>query len=867
MTDRILQAVRQLSAELTPERDVNALGQHAHLERDFGLGSLERVQLVQRLEAELGQRVNEQAVFQAATVADLVAALEGRPPESQPVVQLVAVPPLPEKAETLIEVLAYQAAHDRLFLYLEGLPPVSYGDLWREAERYAAGLVELGVEPGDRVGSMLPTGLPFLALHFGILRLGAIPVPLYPPFRLDQLEEYLRRQHAILENARVKVLVTVEAARAVADLMKGSWRVAAVESLPLEAVAPCQPGGVALIQYTSGSTGQPKGVVLSHASLLANLRSYGRGMAIGPEDITVSWLPLYHDMGLIGSLLGSLYHGIPLVLMGPQDFLARPARWLQAISRHRATISPAPNFAYEICARRIPDAELEGLDLSSWRIALNGAEAVRPETMERFCRRYEPCGFRPGAVFPAYGLAEASLGVTFPPPGRGMKTDLFEGRSVVSCGSALPDMEVRIRGASGERQEGPIEFRGPSSLSEYYRRPEPVKDAEGWVDTGDQGYLFEGELYVTGRLKDLILKAGRNLHPEDVEDLAAEVEGVRRGCVAAFGVSSGESGTEELWVLCETRSPSPELEQAVRTRILEGLGLAPDRVLLAPPGAVLKTPSGKIRRSECKKRAQEGKLGPGRPGLRLVLAELRRRLSRGLQQTARGAYGGWCWLLAGGSWLTLLAAGPHKARRLTRPLCRALLRLTGLSLKVNGEPPRRPCVLVANHSSLLDSLALMAACPLPLRFVVASWVARLPLVRPVLGNLGLIAVVRGRADAAAEQARAQASILRAGESVAGYPEGGLEISIGLRPFMLGLFLAAAEAGVPVCVVALRGTRRALPWPRLIPRPGRLEVEFLGLLEPEGPGFEAVLALAHEARKRIAERCGEPLVSQRLARED
>lgn len=843
-SENVLAEVRQLAHELAPERDFSQLGCEAHLERDFALGSLERVQLLERLEQRSGQRFSEQAVFSATSVNDLMAALEGRAARSEPpVARIHPVPPLPGAATSLTEVLAYQAAPDRPFLYLDRV--VSFAELERESERYAAGLAELGVEPGDRVGTMLPTGLPMVALYFAILRLGAIPVPLYPPFRLDQLEEYLKRQRAILENAQVRVLVTVEQARAVADLMRGGWKVASVESLPIEAPLAPVLGEIALIQYTSGSTGQPKGVVLSHANLLANLRAYGQGMAIGPEDVCVSWLPLYHDMGLIGSLLGSLYHGIPLVLMGPQDFLARPSRWLQAISRHRGTISPAPNFAYEICARRIPDAELEGLDLSSWRIALNGAEAVRPETMERFCRRFGPCGFSPGAVFPAYGLAEASLAVTFPPPGRGLRT--HEG--VVSCGSPLPGMEVRI-------QEGRIQFRGPSSLQEYYRRPEPVKDAQGWVETGDQGFLHEGELYVTGRLKDLILKAGRNIHPEDVEDLAAEVEGVRRGCVAAFGVASG--GTEDLWVLCETRSASPELEEAVRRRVLEGIGVAPDRVLLAPPGAVLKTPSGKIRRSECRERALSGKLVSKGVSPWLVVAEARRRVLKAFS----GLYAAWCWLWLACCWLMLLVLG----RRLTGPGCRVVLRWVGLEVEVRGrEPVSGPCVLVANHSSLLDSLALMAAWPRPLRFVVADWVALLPLVRPMVGRLGILPVVRGKARGAPEQARRLARVLRSGDSIAGYPEGGLEISMGLRPFMLGLFQAACEAGVPVVVVALRGTRRSLPWPRLVPRRGRLEVEFLGVLQPSGNDFAASVQLAQEARRLIASRCGEPLVSDRLIR--
>ncbi|MEW6279319.1 MAG: AMP-binding protein, partial [Candidatus Eremiobacterota bacterium] len=649
--ERACEVAVALSAELAPDRDLSHVGPDSHLEQDLGLGSLERAELLRRLEVELGRTLSEQSVFQARTLEDLVRATHGLAPLASPEPHLRPAgqaPPLPDRAVTLLEALAYQAERQtRPFLYLwtEGraFPPMTFGQLQDESERYAAGLAARGVGPGQRVALMLPTGIPFLAAYFGILRRGAVPVPLYPPFRMDQLEEFLRRQRAILENAEASLLVTFERARAVADLIYRG-RVAGDEELPLPETCPPVPltgREPALIQYTSGSTGQPKGVLLSHANLLANLRSYGRGMAIGPEDVCVSWLPLYHDMGLIGSLLGSLYHGIPLALMGPQDFLARPSRWLRAISQYGGTISPAPNFAYEICARRIPDAELEGLDLSTWRIALNGAEAVRPDTVERFCRRLAPCGFRPGAMFPAYGLAEASLGVTFPPPGRGMKVDRVarlplerdgvarapapeeEALEQVSCGSALPDMEVRIAGM-GERRVGPVQFRGPSSLERYYGHGESAQDPDGWVDTGDLGYLADGELYIVGRSKDLILKAGRNLHPEDVEDLAAEVEGVRRGCVAAFGVHDPESGTESLVILAETRLTGPaglrDLAEAIRRKVAEGVGLPPDRVELGPPGSVLKTPSGKIRRAECRQRVLSGAVGRrSRPGLRLVL--------------------------------------------------------------------------------------------------------------------------------------------------------------------------------------------------------------------------------------------------------
>ena len=345
---------------------------------------------------------------------------------------------------------------------------------------------------------MLPTSRAFFVSYSGILLAGAIPVPIYPPFRADRIEEYAARQSAILNNAGVVLLLTFRRAEAVAKLLKprvaSLIAVADAEKL-LEAAdtAPAfSPGtlplhlsaararvasDIALLQYTSGSTGDPKGVVLTHANLLANIRSIGEALQWGPQDVGVSWLPLYHDMGLIGAWLSLLYFGMPLAVMSPLAFLTRPERWLWAIHKHRATVSTAPNFAYELCVRKIADKDIEGLDLSSWNIAMNGAEPVNPSTLERFAERFAKYGFRRESLLPVYGLAEASLAVTMPPLHRGPLVDhvdreIFtsQGRAVtagpgtksqisfVSAGKAVPRHEIRIVNDAGvevpERTEG-----------------------------------------------------------------------------------------------------------------------------------------------------------------------------------------------------------------------------------------------------------------------------------------------------------------------------------------------------------------------------------------------------------------------------
>jgi 1-acyl-sn-glycerol-3-phosphate acyltransferase len=907
--------VEKLSGELNPEQPP-AVGPTTHLEWDLGLGSIERHELLMRLEKGLGERLSSQGVFQASTVSDLLDLTPGSGREQQKGVVEFAVgevPPHPAHAENLIEALLYQVEHQpaRKTLHFieedETICEWAYPDLLAACQKVAAGLNALGVQPGDRVGVMLPSGPDYLAAFYGVMWIGAIPTPLYPPFRLDQLEDYVKRQAAILEIAGVEHLISFDKAKPVMPLFRlhcpSLKKIVTVAELDGVAPPP-RPHQHALIQFTSGSTGLPKGVVLSHANLIHNIRGYGFGMNLGKDDVTISWLPLYHDMGLIGTMLGSVYHGQPLALMGPQDFLARPSRWLWAIHRYRGTVSPAPNFAYEICARKIPDEELEGLDLSSWRIALNGAEAVRPETLQRFTERFAPYGFRPEAHFPAYGLAEASLAVTFPPPGRGPLLETLSrerlesegivascgpdepGMTLVACGRPLPDMEVRIvdehRQVLPDQRRGLVEFRGPSSMVCYYNHPEATaatKDEEGWVKTGDLGYLSEGELYLTGRIKDIIIKAGRNIQAEDVEDMVAAVEGVRRGCVAAFGVEDENEGTELLVIVAECRSRDESVRKKlagdIERQVSKMLGLPPDRVEVVASHTVPKTPSGKIRRSECKKRWQSGDLKPsGR-----TLAQLKSLVAEGVRVYGRQAREfpkkwarkAWCHSLLGGAFLApqiISLVSPKLARKSLGALARLYLRAVGVHLDVRGQTSHPgPCVLVCNHCSTLDALVLCAVWETPLTFLVAPWVSRLPTLKYLIQRLGHIPVHRGDPKAVAAQEELLVERLNRGESLAIFPEGGVEVTPGLRPFALGAFQLAAKAGVPVIPVALQGTRAAQPYPNQIPFP----VPLMGTVGPplpaESEAWASVLDLSNRARAWIAEHCGDPLSHRRLRRVD
>ena len=917
--ERVLEVVRELLTELGGGRALRAAAPEASLERDLGLGSLERVELLLRLESAFGRTLDERCL-QIDTPAGLARVLLEGGGGARAVVEHAPRPSVLgpaaalSDAATVHEVLwrRAQAEPDRPHVYLreeDGREiTITYGRLLSEAAAIAGGLRAQGVRRGETVALMLPTGMDFLRSFQGILVAGAIPVPIYPPVRLDRLEEYAQRQSAILADAGVRLLVTIEKARPIASLLRPAVPALADVTTPSALAAAgaswAEPEGrgsdPAFIQYTSGSTGRPKGVLLTHDNLLANIRAITAGLDAQPTDVGASWLPLYHDMGLIGSWLFCMRQGIPLALMSPQSFLSRPERWLWTIHERRATLSAAPNFAYELCARRIPDAALEGLDLSSWRCALNGAEPVSPDTLERFARRFAPYGLKREALMPVYGLAENSVALCVPPPGRGPKVArvdraTFEagGRAApaaeddaaalrfVSVGSPLPEHEVRLLDDSGREVPdgavGGLAFRGPSMMQGYFGQPEATEAIRlegGWLDSGDLAFRSDGEIHIVGRRKDLIIKAGRNLVPQEIEELAATVDGIRKGCVAAFGVDHPRLGTERLVVVAETRQLDPgrreALAAAVTERVAAAIGVPPDEVVLVPPGAAPKTSSGKLRRADTKRLYLEGALGrprrqPRRRRARLLAAaawsELRPRLAllpRALYAVYLAAL---LVALALCFWLpAMLLPGRRGAAALGRAAARVLVRLSGMrahaeGLENLGGPG--PFVLAANHCSYADVPVLMAFLPLDFRFVAKKEVLSYPLLGAFVRKTGHLTVDREDAQQSVADAGEVARALEAGRSVLFFPEGTFSAAAGLRPFRLGAFKLAVDAGVSVVPLALRGTRHVLRAGRRVPRPGPVGLWVGAPIAPAGDGWRSVVALRDRVADAVAAHCGEP----------
>ena len=965
---QVHEVVRELLKELHSPQAARAVCGSARLDSELGLGSLERVELLLRLEREFGVRLSEQTLAEANTLDEITSALGAsldeqhaggdrtRSLSAQVVTQGdrrqgaevtpgdVAVGSAlnePVAAQTWQEVFRFRAqiSGEQTHLILWGeegeSERLTFGDLYAGAQSVAVALASRGIRRGDSVALMLPTCREFFLTFAGILLAGAAPVPIYPPIRADRIEEYAKRQAAILRNAEARLLVTFREAALVARLLKplaGSLRGIVTASVLLEdtghrahldaaANFPPNPSQVstdalALLQYTSGSTGNPKGVMLTHGNLLANVRAIGEAVGFRADDVGVSWLPLYHDMGLIGAWLTPLYYGLPVAILSPIAFLTRPERWLWALHKHRGTLTAAPNFAYELAARKIADADLEGLDLSSVRAMLNGAEPVSAETLDRFAERFERYGLRRDALMPVYGLAEGSLAVTLPPAGRGPRVDRVTretfargGQAMpvgaqdisatgalafVSSGRPLPRHEVRIVNESGnevpDRTEGRLWFRGPSCTQGYFHNAEataalfPAGTDAGWLDSGDRGYRAEGDIFITGRVKDIILKAGRNLYPHEIEKAASQVVGVRKGCVAAFGVPDAASGTEQLVLVAETREREVAAQAAIKAAIVEevtsAIGLPPDVVELLPPQSIPKTSSGKLRRSQTRERYLAGDLSasaapPWVQATRLTVSSgaraVAQALARGIRRAAELLYGVYALLVFAmcllPTWLLVkFTSSRATAARITTRGLRTFLALAFCPVRVLGREYLAgpgPRVLVSNHTSNADVLILMAALGVNYHFVAKQEIASWPIFGTFLRKLGHFSFDRGSSRSRLHQSEQMEEALRQGESVYIFPEGTFTPHEGVRAFQLGAFKAAAYANTPVVPIALRGTRQLLRDGNLLPRWTSITITICAPMQPrrgaESADWKEIVRLRDAARTIIGQHAGEPLL--------
>jgi fatty-acyl-CoA synthase len=529
-------------------------------------------------------------------------------------------------------------------------PFVAYSDIERASERYGGAMQAMGLKKGDRIALILPKNQDFVFALLGALRAGIVPVPIYPPAGLRRLDGYLQNTLHIVRKSAARVVLTDGSIRRLLGTVQSGaphlQRIEAIESLhdssaPLES-AKISLDDTCLLQFTSGSTSAPKGVIVSHHNIAANVRRFMEdGLAVETGESGVSWLPLYHDMGLIGFVLGPLFYRNTMTYLPPVSFLKRPVRWLEAISRLSASVSFGPNFAYALCVKRVRDADVEGLDLSSWRVAGCGAEPIRADDLDAFAEKFAPAGFDRRAMLPCYGMAEATLAISFDRLGKGVRTETVDADDlaselkarvadtgsggvieVVNCGETFEDHEVAVFASEDATSENPLpdravgelRVRGPSVTSGYFQEPELTKKAFAgdWLRTGDIGYLVDGDIFICGRLKELIIVNGRNYYPQDLEWEASRIDGVRKGNVIAFGTGNTFGDRERVVVAFETslsdHGTREALKHEVRKAIRRATGLAIDEVVDLDAGVLPKTSSGKLRRNETRRLYETGEL-------------------------------------------------------------------------------------------------------------------------------------------------------------------------------------------------------------------------------------------------------------------
>ncbi|SCY65181.1 amino acid adenylation domain-containing protein [Nitrosospira sp. Nl5] len=556
----------------------------------------------------------------------------------------------PANMVTHLLTLASTRPHDTALIVVRPEGPENDGAVDKKLDyrildqhvRALAAALQERFSPGERALLLLDNDEHYVIGFFACLYAGLIAVPVFPPESVR--ERHLARLLAIASDAEARcILTTSEILPLISDAAIAQFDqavVIAVDAVKLDEASAWrsytpQDDDIAFLQYTSGSTSTPKGVMVSHGNLMVNARAFEQSMSICAEDIFVSWLPLYHDLGLIGGVLQPIHRGIPVVLMTPKFFIERPVRWLEAISRHRATVSGAPNFAFQLCVERVRTAQLQDLDLSSWRVAFSGAEPVRHATMNAFAECLAPAGFAAGAIYPCYGLAEATLLITGGTRGDGVEGHRFSaetlaqgraevaerGTSLVACGAPVPGHTVRIVEPETLNQLtdgniGEIWIGGPSLARGYWRRSQETSETfvnhegERWLRTGDLGFLYTGQLYIAGRHKDLIIIRGQNIYPQDLEQIVEEeVEAARKGRVAAFSVETAAG--EGIGVAVEISRgmqkliPVETLVQALSEAVSGSCHEPLSVVVLLNPGALPKTSSGKLQRAACARGRRE----------------------------------------------------------------------------------------------------------------------------------------------------------------------------------------------------------------------------------------------------------------------
>ena len=787
----------------------------------------------------------------------------------------------PDHAKTLTEMLDWHVENHPDHIHVTvlqdenvALGTMSYRDLQTAARAVAQGLISRDIVPGDRIAMMLPTSTDFFASFFGILYAGAVPVPIYPPARMAQLEEHMRRQIVILRNAGARMLITVPEGRALAVLLKSQVEtlegVETVATLSAERhAAPLpplnDPEALGLMQYTSGSTGDPKGVMLTHRGLLENVRSMGHAMDAssrrrvrelaaalsrhGP-DRRLARLLLFRPAALCDvadQLPGASRHLAVDHAQIPRDVFGRAELRVRAVREPHRRGRPAGARPFGAALhRRRRRADLAA-DAAPFQRALH---ALR-HGQGRGLAELWPGGKLRRPVLPAARSRPADRPHQARVAGEarlrraGRRRTMPDAIEMVACGHPIENNEVRIVDDAGrelgERQEGMLEFRGPSITKGYFGNEAKTKELfhDGWVKSGDRAYIAGGDIHITGRVKDIIIRAGRNTYPHEIEEAVSAIPGIRKGGVAAFGSPDPQNGTERLVVMAETKETNPEararLVAAAHEVVTAIAGSAADDIVLVPPRGVPKTSSGKVRRSSAKELYETGRTDVKQSGVwwqiaRLSLSSAGRSASNFARLLGDTLYAAWWWLVTGLGFLsayitTMLLPTLSMRWSALRGITRTVLTLTGIPVKVTGieNLPRRNAVILFNHTSYMDALVIASVLPGTPAFVAKKEFSEQFFAGSFMRRLGVAFVERFDAAASLADADEMTGMAKEGRLFVFFPEGTFTRRAGLLGFYMGAFKVAADAGLPVIPGALRGVRTLLRGDQWFPRRTEINV--------------------------------------------
>ncbi len=925
----LLTLVRELGSELhLPRTAIDGLDLDSSFHEDLRLDSLTQVEFFSRIEKQFGVTLPEKAFTHISTPRDLLEFIlaaerldHSKIASSVSRLMLRPASKIPHHPETLIDVLDWHAKNNpdrpHIKFYGDGAAgeTMTYIDLKENAETLAAGLQQKGLRPKDTVMILLPSGKDYVVAFFAILIAGGIPVPLPPPSRHQHLQIHLFQHQNVFSSCQARFLITDEQTKTGTkeqnielEFIRNLLTPDDLSSAAGRLIRPPLSGqDIAYLQYTPGVTGEPKGVALTHANVLANIQAIGEWGHLSSQDVLVSWLPLYHNMGLIGAWFISLFYAVLLVNMPPLFFLISPDHWLWAMHHFRATLAVAPNFAYAICVQQVNEENLQGLDLSLLKIAINSTEFVLPDTIEKFNARFSDFGFSSCAMTPMFSLAESTFALTLPPVERAVRIDQIErdafaysGHAMpttdqsralqfVSCGSPLAGHEIRVVDTLGselpERHQGRLEFRGPSAAAGYYRNPQQTRYLHhgDWLDSGDLAYIANGELFVTGRAEELIHHRGRNIHPFELEQAISRLPGIIKGSVALFGHRSSHPRKHQLIVLAGTREQDAANLKAMRARIEEATaeltGAVPDDIVLTLPDVIPKTAGGQIRHTACRHLYETAFIDNAyqagrRQGKSRHPSMNAGHLRQWAQVVSSRLYGLFFWTMAlpfiAVTWCFLMLCPIASWRwHFARRAAKTLFHLTGISIRVEGldnlPPKHQPCIFVCNHSSYLDGFILMQVLPTKFSFVAKAGLARHFFSRTFLGRLDTIFIDRFDKEKGIEGATNMVHQALDGKSFLIFPEGTFTRKAGLLPFHLGAFVTACDTGLPIVPVTLHGVRFLLRDKSWLPRHVAVSAIIDKPIDPnqflqtkkQPDRLSEILALRDAVREQMLKQVGEP----------